>query len=140
MLCKIFTTVHCRHSEYKGKFYMRTNQRSPFPQLLTTSIFIYPVSQNKSTVIKTAFQLHFKNWVSRWRSFELANIRAKVCNIRRTGPRSYHVICFSTDLYIICGLLLLYTINIVWYSDLLSHASLFCVCVVKMGKVLKCLF
>lgn len=43
----------------------------------------------------------------------------------RTGPKSCHVICFSTDLYIVCGLLLLYTINIVWYSDLLPEASLF---------------
>lgn len=50
----------------------------------------------------------------------LANTQA---NVRRTGPRSCHVICFSTDLYIICGLLLLYTINIVWYSDLLFLTS-----------------
>lgn len=40
-------------------------------------------------------------------------------------PRSCHVVCFSTDLYIICGLLLLYTINIVWYSDVLCHTLSF---------------
>lgn len=61
------------------------------------------------------------------RSFELANIPAELCNVRRTGPRSCHVICFSTDLYIICGLLLLYTINIVWYSDLLSCVMFLCI-------------
>lgn len=46
------------------------------------------------------------------------------------------MLCFSTDLYIICGLLLLYTINIVWYSDSELHVLL---CVQMQVNAEKCL-
>lgn len=87
--------------------------------------FCFKIRAQLSKTNKSAFHFSKSGLDYDLRSLELANILAsiiKLCNVRRTGPRSCHVICFSTDLYIICGLLLLYTINIVWYSDLVSQA------------------
>lgn len=100
-----------RHKSFTGndcEFSFRHKYKSTFYQYLQISL---------------PHCLHFNNWVYLDRSF-LWRLAELHCHVWRMGSRS-RLVCFSTCLYIICGLLLLYTINIVWYSDTRSHISLF---------------